>query len=452
MGAGAVAGAPAPDVILASDITPAQAFAHLKDLLVNASRRPRRAIEAAVLGARRQALPGGDTGEERSAARDKYTLVIPTYNRSGQLLRLLQYLKRERADFPIVVLDSSEPEAFSSNQAKVAALSLGVRHLQYDPATDPYVKIREGLRNVATPYCSVCADDDILFVPGVRQCVTQLDRRPDAAVSHGWYFNFIEQGTFDLSYVMYRGTSIDDPQPLSRLRALFAAYEALFYGVFRTEVASRAYRDVDKVGTVLGKELVTGAIAAISGKALRLPCIYYGRNTADSLPYSAWHPQQILAYEPELLFAQFPAFRKLLLEALRDLEPGFDPANAAKSIDLIFLRYLAPFLRHDMLDLMLDMSMRGEESATIYRKAWDVFVRMPRGGRPAEPLVDSAGRYSPKRLGSARPRDYVATRPAWDGKQRNYRVFYDFIYPHMQPSALIDRETLVSLLRTLDAY
>ena len=37
-----------------------------------------------------------------TSSSDFYTLVIPTYNRAARLARLLDYLEREKADFPIV--------------------------------------------------------------------------------------------------------------------------------------------------------------------------------------------------------------------------------------------------------------------------------------------------------------------------------------------------------------
>src|SRR5262245_1015915 len=56
-----------------------------------------------------------------------FTLLIPTYNRPADLARLLVYLARRGAAFPIHVLDSSTPDVREANAALVARLDLDVR-------------------------------------------------------------------------------------------------------------------------------------------------------------------------------------------------------------------------------------------------------------------------------------------------------------------------------------
>src|SRR6202165_4427458 len=429
--------------IFATDTSPAQACDRLRAGLVDASKKPRKSMGI---------FPTGVATGRSAVRQGRDTPVFPTYVRPQLLARLLQYLERERAPFPILVLDSSGPDALGRNKESITSAHLNIRHTTYDQSMDPYAKIGEGLSAVATAYCSICADDDVLIVPAVEKSVTELERRPDFGVAHGYYFNFIEQETFDLSYVMYRGKSIEDAHALARLRTLFSAYEAVFYGVFRTELMRGAFRDVDKVNTVLGKELLTASLSIIAGKSLRIPCFYYGRNTAESLPYSAWHPHQILAYKPELLFSEFPVFRSLLVQAVQSAEPDLRDENAGKTIDLIFLRYLEAFLRHDVLDLMLDLSMRGQESAIIYPSVWDVFVRSGRPSRPIEPLLDTRGRFNPQHFGAGRSRDYGSTGIASGGKERRYRIFHEFLFPQTQPTPFAGPEMLTSLLRTLSDY
>jgi len=69
-----------------------------------------------------------------------------------------------------------------------------------------------------------------------------------------------------------------------------------------------------------------------------------------------------------------------------------------------------------------------------------------------EALLDGKGRYMPHRLGGARPRDYRSSAMAWDGQQRQYRVYYEFLFPRMRPTPLVDRQALLPLLQTLNAY
>ena len=43
-----------------------------------------------------------------------FTLVIPTYNRTQLVARLLAYLETEKADCRVLVLDSSHPEVLAA--------------------------------------------------------------------------------------------------------------------------------------------------------------------------------------------------------------------------------------------------------------------------------------------------------------------------------------------------
>lgn len=378
-----------------------------------------------------------------------YTLVIPTYNRPALLQRLLEYLARQQWKFPVLVLDSSGPEALAKNR-EAASLAPHVRHVTFDSSTDPYAKMRDGMAMVETPYCSLCADDDLVVPAAIERCVRALERDPQAAVAHGYYFNFKETSVFELSYVVYRGPSIEDETPLARLRRLFAKYEAVIYGVYRTPVARRMFRDVQTLDTVLARELITGAITALAGKCLRLPAFYYGRNTDESMSYSEWHPHQILAQQPERLFTTYPAYRERVLEALHEFDPQAPEPASGHVVDLIMLRYLdAP---PEILDFIVDLKLQGKQPEQIVRRVWDVFVRHERAPRPLVPLLRESGAYSPDVLGVGRARDYAHESHGPRGTKREYRVLFEFLYPDLAPPAAADKIDLIALLGVLDTY
>ena len=226
----------------------------------------------------------------------------------------MTYLERSGGNFPILVMDSSKRANQIQNAELLAAGPLDARHILFPESTDPYAKMRDGIGMVETAYCSLCADDDLIIPSGLQYCIQQLEREPEAAVAQGYYFNFNEHASFDLSYIVYRGRSINAKLPLSRVRSMFAAYEPVLYGVYRTAIARRVFRDVDKLDTVLARELLTGAITAIAGTCVRIPEFYYGRNTAESLSYAAWHPHQILAAQPATLFSRTRRFGLLCCE------------------------------------------------------------------------------------------------------------------------------------------
>ncbi len=389
--------------------------------------------------------------------RGAYTLIVTAYNRAGLLLRLLDYLEREAADFPVLVLDSSADVARRANAERIGRSPLAIRHITYPPDLHPYLKVREGTQLVATKYCSICADDDIVLLPGLRTCLGLLERRPDVCAAHGLYFNFSEAECFHLAHIMYHGPSLLGRDPLARLREMFTNYEAVFYAVYRTPVLQAAFRRVGELQTVFARELVTAALTAVSGKVVRVDEFYYGRNTGDSLSYENWHPYQILAGSPELMFQDCRRLREILLEDMARVQgQAARGRRIATTLDLIFMRYLVPYLRADVVDLIITDRLKGMAPPAAFDHVWHVFVRrilnQPR--HPAEPLMgpDGAG-FAPDLFKDGdKLKDYlVATCTAWEAT-RTYRVFHEFLFPDGGRRPAVGRLELLSLLERLNSY
>ena len=102
----------------------------------------------------------------------------------------------------------------------------------------PFDKFREGVHQVTTEFCALCADDDLVVLDGVERCLDTLRRNPQASVAQGYSFSFLCQpnGDMDLGNILYFTSTVDDPTPLARLAKLFARYQAATYGNYRTPV------------------------------------------------------------------------------------------------------------------------------------------------------------------------------------------------------------------------
>jgi hypothetical protein len=87
----------------------------------------------------------------------RYTLLIPTFNRSAYLRSLLGYLAARRFEYPIRVLDSSSGDSLSQNRETVGRGGLNIVHQIYDPAIPIHKKIELGISLVESTYCSLCA-------------------------------------------------------------------------------------------------------------------------------------------------------------------------------------------------------------------------------------------------------------------------------------------------------
>lgn len=406
------------------------------------------------LGHRRRRPGRGDPTHTPPGA---YTLLVLTYARPAMLSRLLDYLERQGADFPVIVLDSSHAEACQANATRIARSPLSIRHATYPSDLHPFLKLSAGADLVGTPCCSVCADDDLVILPAVRRCLRLLGRRPDVAVVHGQYFNFSETDTFTLSAITYRGPSLLAADPLERLYRMFADYEAVFYGVQRTDVLRTAFRSVAEVQTLLGRELVSAALTALAGKIVRIDDLYYGRSTGESLSYESWHPYQILAELPDRLFEDYARLKPIVLTAVRSVAPSDRAPKAVETIvDLVFLRYLAPFLRPDVIDLIIADQLGGMKTSATFEHLWDVAVRrvLDQPRPDAVPLMGENGaRFAPSERGArARRRDYVATSVTATGRSRTYRLCHELLFPGAGQPAAVGREEVRKLLTRLDTY
>lgn len=294
-----------------------------------------------------------------------FTLVIPTYNRPEQLNKLLAYLGREQAKFPILVLDSSSTDNKEKNQQIIKTLDLPITYIDYDQNTKPFDKFHDGVSRVKTSFCQLCADDDLILVKELEQCVAQLKQQPDASVVHGYYFTFLEcsaQGGIDIPQILYYSPTIDAAEPLARLRNLFSQYQALTYGIYRTPILANILKTIKNVDRILARELLASALAVVYGKAIRLPLFTHGRNQGASESYQYWHPLEWLARTPQGLFGEYKLYRNTLVEEIikaSDNKPK-PKEEVERLVDLIHMHYLLRHAPQGSYEFLMDNIMQGK--------------------------------------------------------------------------------------------
>ena len=246
----------------------------------------------------------------------RYTLLIPTYNRSDHLRRLLGYLAARRFEFPVRVLDSSSGNALSENRETVGQVGLEIVHEVYDPAIPIHKKVELGIASVESTYCSLCADDDVLFTDELNGLLDILDADPGLTVAHGYYVNVRPGENFDIWYTDYSAPSIVADDALTRLVEQMSDYQAIFYGVHRTSTMKSIRVPLDRVKSLWAKELLTSTLALIDGGMCRVPRYYMARNSNPSIATKGWHPHQFFAIEPAELFREYADYRVVALEHL----------------------------------------------------------------------------------------------------------------------------------------
>ena len=354
-----------------------------------------------------------------------YTLIVPTYNRPSHLLRLVRYLCSFNRSFRVLILDSSSSEIQECNKRGLDPYSDKVEHIPFDSATDPISKYEHGISLVETPFCSFCADDDILLVDSATLCLEFLRSHPDYVAAHGYYFNFLPRDEVEIQALTYWRDSLRAEAPLERVVALMQDYEALFYAIYRTDVIRAIFPQSRRVDTFLWKELILAAASVLSGKIARLPQFYYGRCTGPSHRFENWHPHEILAKSPEVLISDFAKYRAALFKQFA-INEGPDGEARARAFDLAHLAYIAPFLQPEIINYILDRTLAGDDSAAIIAGIWDRWVHSPQPKTPVR-------RYRP-----GRRHDWLTLiRKAWHRLFPGLRfsLYYDDVVTSRSPDA-----------------
>jgi len=206
------------------------------------------------------------------------TLIIPTCNRATSLAALMGYLETEKADCRILVLDSSRPETIAANHARVASSGLDAEFDAFTD-TDSNEKLRQGVHKISTPFCAVCADDDLVILDGVRRCLDALRGNSSLPGVQGYSFSFAPQPDGNLALNdLCCFSSIDEESPLGRL-AQFLEQKQLLPGggTFRTMAFQRICNGLRLSASTFLDNLLRTGLTVIEGKVMRLPSFCYGR-------------------------------------------------------------------------------------------------------------------------------------------------------------------------------
>jgi glycosyltransferase domain-containing protein len=355
-------------------------------------------------------------GVNMASPSSRYTLLIPTFNRSAHLRNLLGYLAARRFEYPVRVLDSSSGDALSQNRETVGRAGLDVIHEVYDPAISMHKKIELGLSSVASTYCSLCADDDILFTDQLSGLFDVLDADPALAVAHGYYLNVRIGPDFEIWHTDYSAPSIVVDDALRRIVQQMSNYQAIFYGIHRTQVMQAIRRPLDRVGSPWAKELLTSSLALIAGGAYRAPQYYMARSTSPSIATEGWHPHQFLAMKPMELLREYAGYRAVLLEQLAAddrCQATHRPEQMERIFDLAHLKYFAPMLSPVIIDYIIERSLRPDTtSQEIVDGIWNTFVP------PSESVTNRRNT-----LGTATPLDPLHPRRTYRHLRRLGRLY-----------------------------
>jgi glycosyltransferase domain-containing protein len=291
---------------------------------------------------------------------------------------LLGYLAARRFQYPIRVLDSSAIEVLSQNREMISQSSLDVTHHAYETTITGGVKIAHGTEAVDTPYCSLCADDDLLFTSHLDHLLDLLDAHPTLAAAHGYYINFKPGDVFDISDIFYWAASLEAEDPLKRIVQQMSNYQAIFYAIHRTSILQSVLSQLGRVRSALASELLSSSLTLIAGGVRRIPHFYMARNTSPSIPTEGWHPHQFLVTGPDYLFREYAVYKAVVVEHLladEQCRATYSPEQLEQILDLVHLKYLTPMISAPLLDYIIgDLLRPGHQPGEIMIGVRDNFT------------------------------------------------------------------------------
>lgn len=304
-----------------------------------------------------------------------YTLIIPTYNRPREFGALLHYLDAQKVSFKILVLDSSKDEIIQLNNKLIKKVNLNIDVLLFSSETPPFEKFWRGVQNVKTPFCSLCADDDVLITQSVEPIVKFLQKNPDHVAAHGFYFSFLPQSQMTISDLVYTRDVLRDTNPITRLQNLFQSYEAITYAIYKTPILEKIFCQLQSLDSLLGRELLGGALTAAMGKVKRLPLFYGGRALSASHFYENWHPVEMLMTSPDMLYQEYGKYREILVESLKESQNDHPAEDLYKLIDIIHFSYMSEFFAPNILSYLSQQVTNKHPIAHTMANLWPIIIQ-----------------------------------------------------------------------------
>lgn len=365
--------------------------------------------------------PSLSLSEIPDGPKDSLTIVIPSKGRPEKLRALLRYFQLAGIDYKILVLLSGDEDTLS----KEIFFSLDVTFLQYDKDADFYHKVREGLRQITTPFVAMCTDDDLVLRDGLSKSAGFLLQNQDFSACQGYHAMFLEEAnTVNLASIAYYTPSLLSDLPFDRFKDLISRYQPVCWAVFRTECMLKITREWKRYENLVFNELLWSATAVALGKVARLPLIYCLRRL-DPINLSG-HPFFALVESPKSFFQDYATYRGQVLDLLNAV-PKYSLNQTERVFDLLHFRFLSAEIIPGTLNHFTE---------TVYLKP-DISIRDPEMkpflGMP-QPSFESGWTHETE----------------LDGIQ--YRRFPQFQDPLPEAEITLPKDFAVNLISDIDRY
>lgn len=220
------------------------------------------------------------------------TIIIPTFNRSQSLKRLLKYLFMSNIKTNILILDAS-PIQINNEILESYSSRLLITYKNYNTSKEYTIsvpkRINAGLKHVCTRYCLLHADDDFVLPSGLKQSINFLEANQDyvscEGISYQHYLKpYLLGKALSLHLLRKNPLSSDSNNPLNRIKNYIQGKtdNVHYYAVYKTETFKKIWLKTSQISYNISVGLEEIFPCSLS--------LVYGKHKILKIPYSSREP------------------------------------------------------------------------------------------------------------------------------------------------------------------
>lgn len=280
---------------------------------------------------------------------DCFALLIPTYQGTPFLRRLLDFLEAEQYPGHIVLSDNSggEHRTFvESCQARYAQLWLDVQCYDFDIGF--LDKLARTLERIEARNVMLCGQDDYVVAPALEKLLDVIEADSGLACVRGRVARFLlrpdrqdaAQPSARVHLNNYPMLPYEDPDPVQRVLAHIQAYTSTLYSLHRRAQLLECFRYTDAATrNVIFWQYLSSCVTVALGRVACLDELFMARQIhARSWSATARDSEHwpLLVTSPSYS-AYYQAFRRALIGFLVERVGADDDGSLGESVDRAFL-------------------------------------------------------------------------------------------------------------------